>query len=457
MIAEALETEAPAIPAFRFNRGQMEAQNVCASDATHIMLEGGSSSGKTVLHLRNIVQRAAKAPGSRHLILRFRFNHVKHSVGLETLPWVLQNCFPELGPIEPDKSDWYWTLPNGAEIWLGGLDDKERTEKILGKRYSTIFLNECSQIPWASVLMAQTRLAQRAIRSDTREPLRLRMFYDCNPPTKGHWTYKAFHQKQDPETKITISDPSRWVFFRINPADNEENLAPGAMDILRGLPARTRRRFLDGEYQDDNPFALFSAPVIDRWRVLNGEIPDMTRMVIGVDPSGAKDEASDGDAIGIVAGGIGTDGNAYLLEDCTIKAGPAVWGKVAASAFDRHRADVIACEKNYGGEMARFTIQTARANTPVKMVNATRGKVVRAEPFSSLYEQGKIRHVGYFREMEDELISFSQNGYLGQGSPNRADAWIWVLTELFPGMVRSDAKPENKIMSINVGRFPASR
>jgi phage terminase large subunit-like protein len=191
--------------------------------------------------------------------------------------------------------------------------------------------------------------------------------------------------------------------------------------------------------------------------VLNGEIPDMTRMVIGVDPSGAKDEASDGDAIGIVVGGIGTDGNAYLLEDCTIKAGPAVWGKVAASAFDRHRADVIACEKNYGGEMARFTIQTARANTPVKMVNATRGKVVRAEPFSSLYEQGKIRHVGYFHEMEDELISFSQNGYLGQGSPNRADAWIWVLTELFPGMVRSDAKPENKIMSINVGRFPASR
>jgi phage terminase large subunit-like protein len=85
--------------------------------------------------------------------------------------------------------------------------------------------------------------------------------------------------------------------------------------------------------------------------------------------------------------------------------------------------------------MVRATIQTARARTPFKQVTATRGKAVRAEPFSALYEQGKIRHVGLFPALEDELTAFSTFGYTGQGSPNRADAAVWALAELFPGIV----------------------
>jgi phage terminase large subunit-like protein len=117
---------------------------------------------------------------------------------------------------------------------------------------------------------------------------------------------------------------------------------------------------------------------------------------------------------------------------------------VATTAYDRHKADCVVGEQNYGGAMVQHTIQTARARTPYKAVTATRGKVVRAEPFSSLYSQGKVRHVGDFRELEDELCAISTNGYTGEGSPNRADAWIWVLAELFPSLVKAKAEDRPK-------------
>jgi phage terminase large subunit-like protein len=167
--------------------------------------------------------------------------------------------------------------------------------------------------------------------------------------------------------------------------------------------------------------------------------------VVAVDPSGAGDtDNADNDAIGIVVAGLGTDGNAYLIEDCTVKAGPKVWGTVATNAYDRHEADCIVGETNYGGAMVNFVIQTCRQRTPFKVVTATRGKHIRAEPFSALYEQGKVRHVGEFADLEEEIVHFSTHGYVGTGSPNRADALFWALTELFPGIVKGKKAPRGE-------------
>jgi phage terminase large subunit-like protein len=145
--------------------------------------------------------------------------------------------------------------------------------------------------------------------------------------------------------------------------------------------------------------------------------------VVACDPSGSGEEDNaDNDEIGIVVAGLGIDGNAYLLEDCSVKAGPATWGRVVTDAFDRHQADTTVGETNYGGDMVRHVIHTARPRTPFRKVTATRGKHVRAEPFSALYEQGKVRHVGRFAELEEELTGFTTFGYVGSRSPNRADA-----------------------------------
>nr|WP_234895083.1 phage terminase large subunit [Sinorhizobium meliloti] len=124
------------------------------------MLRGGSRSGKTFVLCRALIQRAINAPGSRHVIFRFRFNHAKTSVWSDTLPKVLALCFPSVR-VRFDKTDFYVELPNGSQIWIASLDDKERVEKILGQEYATLYFNESSQIPWASVETAMSRLAQK--------------------------------------------------------------------------------------------------------------------------------------------------------------------------------------------------------------------------------------------------------------------------------------------------------
>lgn len=431
---------------------QLQAQSVLAGEATHCMLFGGSRSGKTFLHVRNIVFRALKAPGSRHGIFRFRALHVHESIVLDTFPKVMKLAFPGV-KYTLHKGDGYASIHTGgedSEIWFSGLDDKERVEKVLGKEFSTVYFNECSQIPMGSVDIALTRLAQAVdvqMQGRAPHPLQVRAYYDCNPPSKAHWSYKRFIQKIDPETGKALTNPGAYASFQINPGDNAQNLSSSYMQTLQGMSARLQKRFLKGEFADATPNQLFPDETIDKWRASGA--PDFVRVVVGVDPSGSGDvDNADNDAIGIVVGALATDGNAYLLEDCTVKAGPATWGRIAVNAWQRHDGDAIVGETNYGGEMVVATIKSAAVaegvRPTVKKVTASRGKVQRAEPFSALYEQGKIRHLGDFKELEDEMTAFSTYGYLGENSPNRADAWFWVLAELFPGLVKSAKKAEDK-------------
>src|SRR5579862_3468161 len=186
---------------FTYTDKQLLAGELLASHARHVLLAGGSRSGKTFLIVSKIVARALRARGSRHAIVRFRFGHVKQSIVHDTFPKVMRLRYPEIH-YDLNRSDWFATLPNGSEIWFAGLDDKERTEKILGTEFVTIFLEECSQIPYSSRNMAVTRLAQLVEDDVTHEPLPLKMFYAENPPDKGHWTYKLFKLHEDPETRV---------------------------------------------------------------------------------------------------------------------------------------------------------------------------------------------------------------------------------------------------------------
>jgi phage terminase large subunit-like protein len=170
----------------------------------------------------------------------------------------------------------------------------------------------------------------------------------------------------------------------------------------------------------------------------------LVRIVVAVDPSGAGDTNNENnDEIGIGVAALGSDGIGYVLEDLTLKAGPKKWGGVAASAYQRHKADRVIGEANFGGAMVEFTVRAADPNISYKAVNASRGKVVRAEPISALTELGKIKFIGRFDTLEDELCGFTQTGYIGEKSPNRADWFVWAMTELFPGMATRTEDPEN--------------
>ncbi len=429
---------------FRLTAKQQEAQRIFAGDAKHILLVGGSRSGKTFLIVRNLVMRALKAPNSRHVMFRFRFNAIKSSVVLDTFPKVMREAFPGVA-YKLDKTDWFATFDNGSQLWFAGLDDKDRTEKILGMEFATIALNECSQIPYASRNIALTRLAQQVeqeIEGRASQPLRPRMYYDENPPSKAHWSYQLFVRKVDPDTKEVLPRPEDFAHFFMNPHDNRENVAEDYLETLQGMSARQRLRFLEGKFGEAVAGALFTDEAIEKWRETDGNLPEMVRLVVAIDPSGSDDaDNADNDEIGIVVAGLGTDGNAYILEDCSVKAGPATWGRIATSAFDRHKADAVVGEINYGGAMVKHVIHTARPRTPFRQVTATRGKHVRAEPFSALYEQGKVRHAGKFLALEEELTGMTTYGYVGDRSPNRADAAIWALADLFPGLVSPRKEP----------------
>lgn len=427
---------------FSLTAKQEQAQELLNGDATHVMLAGGSRSGKTFLIVRKQIQRRLKAPGSRGAILRFRFGHVKQSVVHDTFPKVMGLCFPQI-PYDLNKSDWFARFPGGSELWFGGLDDKERTEKILGTEFADIFFNECSQIPYSSRNVAITRLAQKVHDRATNSDLVVKAYYDENPPDKGHWSYRLFKTKTDPETRASLPDPENYAFMQLNPRDNQQNLSAEYISTLEALPSRLRKRFLEGDFRDAAPNALFSDETIERWRVIDRELPDMLRIVVAIDPSGAEDDVNiDNDEIGIVVCGLGLDGNGYVLEDLTCKCSPEKWGKVATNAFERHAADRIVAEVNFGGAMVGAVIRAARPRTPFRPVTASRGKVVRAEPISGLVEQGKIRMAGVFRELEDELSAFTTYGYMGENSPNRADAMIWGMSDLFPELTKPEEKPK---------------
>lgn len=437
---------------FALTAKQNEANQLLASSAQHIMLAGGSRSGKTLLIVRAIVIRALKAPGSRHGIFRFRFGHAKQSIIHDTFPKVMNLCFPQV-KYDLNKTDSFVTVPGGSEIWVGGLDDKERVERILGNEFSTLFLNECSQIPYASRNMAVTRLAQLTHDNVTKKPLGLKMYYDENPPSKGHWSYKLFKSKQDPDSKQFLADPDNYGFMQLNPRDNQQNLSADYIKTLESLPLRLRKRFLEGEFSDETPNALFVDENLDRWRHTDGDLPDMLRLVVAVDPSGAEDDDNiDNDEIGISVCGLGIDGNGYVLHDLTLKAGPATWGRVAVQAYMREKADRVVGEINFGGAMVGHVIRTAaleqKTRVPFRSLTASRGKVVRAEPIAALFETGKCRLVGFHPQLEDELSGFTTYGYTGDHSPNRADAMIWALSDLFPELMRPAEEKKQVIQQV---------
>lgn len=433
---------------FKLTRRQQQVNQLLGSDARHVLLYGGSRSGKTFLILRALATRAL-AHTSRHAVLRFRFNHVKSSVIYDTLPKMMDLCFPGVAQhCQLDKSDWFYQFPNGSEIWFGGLDDKERTEKILGQEYASIFLNECSQIPWASRNMAITRLAQKT-------QLRLKMYYDCNPPSEGHWTYKLFVGKRHPDQAQPLRDPDNYASALVNPKDNLENIPPEYLEELEGLPERQRKRFLLGQFGSANEGALWTEELLDQCRFTTGELPQMQRVLIGVDPSGcAGPEDTRSDEVGIVVCGLGADGHGYVLEDLSGRFGPAQWGNIVGEAFDRHSADAVVGEVNFGGAMVEQVIRAARPSTPFRAVTASRGKVVRAEPVSALFEQKKILVAGYFPQLEEQLCGMTTAGYVGGKSPDRADAMVWALSSLFPALAKKDPLPDrvtHQRTSANVG------
>jgi hypothetical protein len=404
----------------------------------HTCLVGGARSGKTTTIVRAIIMRALRYPGSRHVILRFRAIHADASIARDTIPKVMANFFPDTRYQHVKSPHNLIKFPNGSEIWIGGLDDERRADKILGAEYATIFLNECSQISWYSAKLVLSRLAQ------VIEGCQQRFWCDINPVGKSHWTNVLFGEKCDPDNPQTpLEDANDYGRMFINPKDNEKNLGEAYVNWLAKQSGNYRKRFYEGEYVDEVSGALWSYSRISAVTLgPDDPEPEYVQTVVAIDPSGAS-EAGDksdvemkpkNDETGIVVASLGKDQRVYLRADLSTSGGPESWAKAAVAAYHYYKADHIIAEINFGGGMVESVIRAQDGNVAVKVVRAGNGKHIRAEPVSMLYLNDGVRHVyssnSAFSRLEDQLCAFTTMGYGGPKSPDRADAWIWAVTDM---------------------------
>lgn len=261
-----------------------------------------------------------------------------------------------------------------------------------------------------------------------------------------------------PLIKKLLVDPNT-VVTRGRTLDNSDNLAVPFLRQIQDKYGGTRlgRQELDGEVLDDIPGALFSREDIEMTRVKPNDVPDLDRIVVAVDPAATSNEDSDETGIVVVGTAKDKDGysQGYVLEDGSMKGTPDEWARRTVQLYRKYSADRIIAERNNGGEMVESVIRSVDRSVPIKTVFASRGKHVRAEPISALYEQRRVHHAGYFDKLEEQMVTFSVDNLKSSayGSPDRVDALVWGLTELF-GKITAKRKIDDFKPLVSAKKLP---
>jgi phage terminase large subunit-like protein len=347
-----------------------------------------------------------------------------------TVPQVLKACFPQLEPLvrwREQKS--YYEIPNlvgeTSRLYIYGTDSKERVDKILGTEWSTVFIEEASQVPYTAVSKLITRM---------RDPsgLSKRLIYAMNPSGTKHWAHQMFAKDLLPTGEPWLKPHASLL---MNPTDNLANLEESYLDDLQTLSKRERERFWLGKWANDIEGALWSDHDIVQARAKSYDSEQVTRSVVAVDPS--VSDTSGSDECGIVVTSLSEDeeGPFGIVEaDYSGKMSTKKWAATAVRAYEEFQCNEIVIEANQGGDLCVDAIKAAPGGKYIKVVkvHAARGKQARAEPVQALYENGRVAHNSDRQEdlsdLEDELTNWVPTGTTA--SPNRLDAAVWGLTHL---------------------------
>lgn len=317
---------------------------------------------------------------------------------------------------EPSKRRLTW--PNGA---VATLYNAVEPDQLRGPQHDAAWCDE----------LAKWRYVQ-----DTWDQLQFGLRLGDNPRQVITTTPRPL-----PLLRQIIAD-AQTVVTRGSTYDNRGNLAEAFFKtvISRYEGTRLGRQELSAEILDDMPGALWRRSRIDELRKKADEVPALRRVVVAIDPAASTTEGAG--ETGIIGCGLGDDQRGYVLEDASCREGPDGWARRAVALYDRLDADAIVAEVNQGGDMVEAVIRSVRPQVRVIAVRASRGKTTRAEPVAALYEQGRVHHVGSLPALEDQMCQFDPlTGQSDGVSPDRVDALVWALTELFPQMV---ARPRPK-------------
>ena len=303
----------------------------------------------------------------------------------------------------------------GSKILFRGIKTSQGTatanlKSIAG--VTTFILDESEELMDEDVF-DRIDLSIRAINKPNRVILVM------NPSYKSHWIYSRFVKQQRTDTS----------YIHTTYLDNERNLSQSFIDQAERVKQENLHRYEHlflGKWLEDAEGLLWSKPLIDKIKISTK--PELVKIVVAIDPAASAN--IDSDETGIIVCGKDVNGKGYVLEDLSGKYSPNEWAKVATQAFKNWDADCIVAEKNQGGDMVESVLRSQNTIARIKLVTATKGKYVRAEPIYSLYEQNKIYHVGSFPILENQMINFDPDK--GK-SPDRVDALVWGFTDLLLG------------------------
>jgi len=398
------------------------------------IIRAGRAFGKTRSGSGWVQERALAHPG-RWIALVARTPADARDIMIEGPGGILKNARPSERPqFEPSKRRLTW--PNGS--WATIFSD-EAPDQLRGFSGDTAWLDEFAkfknpQETWDNLQFGMRELSgDRPRRLITTTPRPLKLLRELEAMTSTI-------------TVVGSSDENR--------ANLDDKWFTETIESYRGT--RLGRQEIEAEILDDAPGALWRRAILDEYRKSNEGLPDMQRVVVGVDPATAAPE--DGRAeTGIVVVGLGVDGIGYVLDDLSCRLVPDGWARRAISGLDLHDGDAIVAETNQGGQMVASTIRAVRPTVKVIEVHASRGKVVRAEPIAALYEQGRVRHVGTHADLEDQMLMFTPTGLIGGTTGDRVDALVWALTELFPRMTKKGARDGRNVSIENVKGYSPHR
>lgn len=406
--------------------GTEHAENPRA-DWTYWILLAGRGFGKTRAGAEWVCEQARKHPGCHIALVGATVDDVRKtmlSAGLESngeASGILRVARPDFRPVyEPSKRLVSW--PNGS---VGTLYTAEEPDRLRGPQHHFAWVDEIAA--WAKLRDAWDMLLM-GLRLGSKEGIRPQACITTTP-------------RPIPLLRELLADPDA-VVSRGTTYENRDNLAPSWFKSILKQYEGTRlgRQELNAELLTDVPGALWSKDRIEDLRVQ--ALPErLLRVVVAIDPAVTSNASSD--ETGIVVAAIGPcehcppDGDGrrpvhgFVLADGSGKFTPSGWARRSIDLFHKHRADKIIGEVNNGGDLIESNLRAMDRAVPYLAVHATRGKQVRAEPVSALYEQGRIHHVGVFPTLEDQMCTWDPTA--GGLSPDRMDALVWAFTELMLG------------------------
>lgn len=370
-------------------------------------LMAGRGAGKTRVGSEQVRDWAESSPGCRIALLARTAADVR-DVMIEGESGILAVCPPAMRPLwVPSKRRIEW--PNGSRAYSYVAVEPSQ---LRGPQHHFAWVDELAAFPTKRD-EAESGNAFDNLRMGLRLGRHPRIIVTTTPrPTR---TMRGLLK----ESGVVVTKASTWA--------NMSNLAePFRKQLQRYIGTRLGRQELDGDMLEDAEGALWTLALIERQQVQTA--PELSRILVGVDPSATSDGT--GDEVGIIVVGQGVDGHAYTLADRSGSMGPSDWARRIVETVDEWKADAVVVEVNQGGGMVQTILRQIGFRGRIIERTAKESKSARAEPIAALWEQGLAHHVGTFPKLEDQMRSMTPSGYEGGGSPDRLDAYVWTVAEL---------------------------